>query len=83
MHRKIFFSPFVAYLCSLLAPVCYSAFSISAVYADEAYKPELTREQIRIKDYIITVTGTDSRRVTQTRIDHQPLPKTEEDDDDA
>ena len=34
--------------------------------------PELN-EQIRIKDYLITVTGTDGRRVTQARIDLSPL----------
>ena len=38
--------------------------------------PEVN-EQIRIKDYLITVTGTDGRRVTQARIELSPLPKPE------
>ena len=38
-------------------------------------------EQIRIKDYLITVTGTDGRRVTQARIEHSPLPKPEGEED--
>lgn len=36
------------------------------------HMPELN-EFIRIKDFIITVTGTDGRRVTQTRIELAPL----------
>lgn len=35
------------------------------------HMPELN-EYIRIRDYIITVTGTDGRRVTQTRIELKP-----------
>ena len=35
------------------------------------HMPELN-ESIRIRDYIITVTGTDGRRVTQTRIELRP-----------
>ena len=35
--------------------------------------PELN-EQIRIRDYLFTVTGTDGRRITQTRIELSPLP---------
>jgi CBS domain containing-hemolysin-like protein len=35
------------------------------------HMPELN-EHIRIRDYIITVTGTDGRRVTQTRIELMP-----------
>ena len=42
--------------------------------------PEVN-EQIRIRDYLITVTGTDGRRVTQTRIDHDPLPKAADEDE--
>lgn len=38
-------------------------------------------EQIRIKDYLITVTGTDGRRVTQARLDHSPLPEEEEEEE--
>ena len=38
-------------------------------------------EQVRLKDYLITVTGTDGRRVTQARIEHSPLPRENEDDD--
>lgn len=34
--------------------------------------PELN-EQVRIKNYLVTVTGTDGRRVTQTRIDYSPI----------
>lgn len=36
------------------------------------HMPELN-EHIRIRDYIITVTGTDGRRVTQTRIELMPI----------
>lgn len=32
-------------------------------------------EQVRIKDFLVTVTGSDGRRVTQTRIEYAPLPK--------
>lgn len=35
--------------------------------------PEIN-EQVRIRDYIFTVTGTDGRRVTQARIELSPLP---------
>ena len=35
--------------------------------------PELN-EQIRIRNYVFTVTGTDGRRVTQTRIELSPAP---------
>lgn len=38
-------------------------------------------EQVRIKDYLITVTGSDGRRVTQTRIEHAPLPKPADDEE--
>lgn len=40
------------------------------------HMPELN-EFIRIKDFIITVTGTDGRRVTQTRIELAPLHEAE------
>lgn len=29
-------------------------------------------EQLRIKDYLVTVTGSDGRRVTQVRLEHSP-----------
>lgn len=38
-------------------------------------------EQVRIKDYLITVTGTDGRRVTQARLELAPLPKERDDDE--
>ena len=38
-------------------------------------------EQVRLKDYLITVTGTDGRRVTQARIDYAPLEKPTDDDE--
>ena len=34
-------------------------------------------EQVRLKDYLITVTGTDGRRVTQARIVYDPVEKPE------
>ena len=34
-------------------------------------------EQVRLKDYLITVTGTDGRRVTQARIVYDPIEKPE------
>lgn len=37
-------------------------------------------EEIRIKDYLFTVTGCDGRRVIQVRINHVPLPASEEDE---
>ena len=36
--------------------------------------PEVN-EQLRIKDYMVTVTGTDGRRVTQLKLVHDPLPE--------
>lgn len=43
------------------------------------HMPELN-ESIRIRDYVITVTGTDGRRVTQTRIELRPIEPTPTDD---
>ena len=42
--------------------------------------PEVN-EQIRIQDYLVTVTGADGRRVTQTRIELSPLPDEDSTDD--
>ncbi len=42
--------------------------------------PEVN-EQIRIRDYLVTVTATDGRRITQTRIQHDPLNNDDEKDD--
>lgn len=39
--------------------------------------PEVN-EQVRIRDYLVTVTGTDGRRVTQTRIEHSPRQENDE-----
>lgn len=36
--------------------------------------PEVN-EQLRLRDYVVTVTGTDGRRVTQLRLEHSPLPE--------
>ena len=41
--------------------------------------PEVN-EQVRIKEYLVTVTGTDGRRVTQARIEHAPLAPSAEDE---
>jgi CBS domain containing-hemolysin-like protein len=38
-------------------------------------------EQIRLRDYLITVIGTDGRRVTQARLEHSPLEEDGDDDD--
>jgi len=38
-------------------------------------------EQVRIKDYLITVTGTDGRRVTQVRLEYSPLPEEEQEEE--
>lgn len=35
-------------------------------------------EQVRIKDFLATVTGADGRRVTQCRLEYSPLPKEED-----
>ena len=42
--------------------------------------PEVN-EQIRIRDYVVTVTATDGRRITQTRIQHDPLPSDGQEED--
>ncbi len=39
-------------------------------------------EQLRVKDYLITVTSSDGRRVTQLRMEHSPRPQDDTDGDD-
>ncbi len=39
-------------------------------------------EQLRVKDYLITVTSSDGRRVTQLRMEHSPRPQDDADGED-
>ncbi len=38
-------------------------------------------EQVRVKDFLATVTGSDGRRVTQVRLDYAPRPERADDND--
>ncbi len=39
-------------------------------------------EQVRVKDYMATVNGSDGRRITQVRLEHAPQPQEDSEDED-
>lgn len=55
--------------------------TLSGYITDKLGHMPVCDEQVRLKQYLITVTGTDGRRVTQTRIEYAPLHSDEDEED--